>query len=189
MHFTKGETLADAFITFQKIVNQQRLVGGNGFIKGGYRCVCFSEAPLPYLADVFRREQGFTVRYQPFGVLVPKAWLFNLGARPVIYQSESEFDLLPESIRYRHVRYEPAADRPIDFTWEREWRLHSDALDLNHHACGLVLPSQAYLSALKQAYEQDQFNDWMRIFDQISAWQMVEAFRWRVVVLDELVPP
>ncbi|GAG63688.1 unnamed protein product, partial [marine sediment metagenome] len=32
-----------------------------------------------------------------------------------------EYDILPEELKYRHVRYELESD--IDFTWEREWRL------------------------------------------------------------------
>lgn len=55
--------------------------------------------------------------------MVPKQWLYVQGGRPVIYQSDKEFYDLPEAIRWRHVRYEPASSPPIDFTWEREWRI------------------------------------------------------------------
>jgi len=56
----------------------------------------------------------------------------------VIYQTDNDFNILPEELRWRHVRYEPAGDQAIDFTWEREWRMHCDewasALRRSHDA-------------------------------------------------------
>jgi hypothetical protein len=44
IHFTKGESPAEAFGVLARIVAEGRLRGGNGFIKGNYTCVCFTEA-------------------------------------------------------------------------------------------------------------------------------------------------
>ena len=100
IHFTKGETSAEAFGRLRKILTERRLLGGNGHIKGGYKCVCFSEAPLAVLTEKFYQ------RYSSFGIMVSKEWLFARGGRPVIYQTEQKFGDLPESHRWRHVLYE-----------------------------------------------------------------------------------
>jgi len=83
--------------------------------------VCFTEAP----ENVFHQVLG---RYKPFGIQVPKSWLFEKGGRPVIYQAAGEYELLDEKIRWRHVRYEPHTTAPIDFSWEREWRIQAEEL-------------------------------------------------------------
>ena len=57
-----------------------------------------------------------------------KNWLFKRGGRPVIYQPESDFDLLPEDLRWRHVRFELTEEKVVDWTWEREWRVCCDDL-------------------------------------------------------------
>ncbi len=100
------------------ILGESRLLGGDGFIKGSYHCVCFTEAPLAEMVSMFATAAisggPGALRYGPFGIGVGKEWLFAQGGRPVIYQSEGEYDLLPEDFRWRHCRYEPPN---IDFTW------------------------------------------------------------------------
>ena len=93
----------EAFDVLQQIVQERCLCGGTGHIRGGYQCVCFTEAPQ----NTFHNVIG---RYRPFGIRVSKKWLYQEGGRPVIYQSDQEYDALPESHRWRHVRYEPDAD-------------------------------------------------------------------------------
>src|SRR5215472_3902451 len=95
VHFTKGTDHEEAFTNLRKIIESRKLIAGSGYIKGNYRCVCFSEAPLANLADGLVNENYYS-RYSPFGIVVSKAWLFNRGGRPVIYQPESEFNALPE---------------------------------------------------------------------------------------------
>lgn len=126
----------------KKIASEGRLLGGDGFIKGGYRCVCFTEAPIAEIPAVVRlarqaADVGLRPRYEPYGVAVPKDWLFARGGRPVIYQAEEEYHLLPEEMKYRHVRYEP---ENVDFTWEREWRIKTDQLVLDSQAALFILP-------------------------------------------------
>jgi hypothetical protein len=73
--------------------------------------------------------------------MVSKLWLFQQGGRPVIYQPDGEYDLLPEVLRYRHVRYEPDQ---VDFTWEREWRIQTKTLPLDLQQTTFVVPSRAW---------------------------------------------
>jgi len=50
VHLTKGDSELDAFNTLLTILHEQRLLGGTGCIMGGYKCICFSKAPLSAIA-------------------------------------------------------------------------------------------------------------------------------------------
>ena len=88
IHFTKGITYDDAFSTLWTIMEEKKLIGGTGMIRGGYNCVCFTEAPIPYLRESFTNHIPPT-RYCPFGVMFDKSWIFAQGGLPVIYQLSS----------------------------------------------------------------------------------------------------
>lgn len=91
VHLTKGE---EAFETFVHILNDKALKGGNGFIKGGHKCVCFSEAPISKLPQVLSTPHD-TIKYRPYGFIFTKRWVFEKGGRPVIYQPDGDYDILP----------------------------------------------------------------------------------------------
>jgi hypothetical protein len=114
VHLTKGEPDQVVANKFLAIVKDRKLRGGTGCIKGGYQCVCFSKAPVSKLSQIPANPMAHGMRYKPFGVMVEKQWLFERGGRPVIYQADSEYELLHEIQRFRHVGYEPAT---VDFTW------------------------------------------------------------------------
>ncbi len=114
-----------------------KLKANNEKIKGNYYCVCFTEAP----ENEFHKVR---TKYKPFGIQVPKRWLFQKGGRPVIYQTDEEYDLLPNELKWRHVRYEPNGDSPVDFTWEREWRLGEFELELEPEYIRVLLPSEEW---------------------------------------------
>lgn len=83
--------------------------------------------------------------------MVNKAWLFDIGGRPVIYQSDSEFELLHDDQKYRHVRYEPANN--VDFTWEREWRILTDELPLDPDVATIVVPNRDWERRILEQHE------------------------------------
>ena len=78
IHFTRAPTYEDALDLLLSIVTQGRLVGGTGTIRGGYRCVCFTEAPLPVMATAFMNADSFA-RYSPFGLMFEKSWIYAKG--------------------------------------------------------------------------------------------------------------
>ncbi len=119
-------------------MSSRKLLGSNRDIRGGYHCVCFSEAPIELLSRILALPPTSGIRYRPFGVMVAKTWLFQQGGRPVIYQPDSEFEALPEPLRYRHVRYEPNGG--ADYSWEREWRVRSDELAIDPNRSTLIVP-------------------------------------------------
>ncbi|HQT25640.1 MAG TPA: hypothetical protein PLK99_03475 [Burkholderiales bacterium] len=182
IHLTKGNTLEEASTNFLEIVRQGKLIGGTGHIRGGYTCVCFSEAPITVLSQVLSNPTVHDMRYAPLGIMVQKQWLFERGGRPVIYQSDAEFELLPEELKYRHVRYEP--QRNIDHTWEREWRIKAPELVLDPTTVTFVVPTREWEERFKQQHADDQQGMALALGD--DAWLAVEKFRWHFIVLEDL---
>ncbi len=157
IHFTKGRDREEAYQTLKLILQQRRLLGSARLVRGAIPCVCFSEAPLTSLEHGLINDAGFS-RYSPFGLLFLKSIIFGRGGRPVIYQPEGEFGLLPEALRWRHVRFEPTGDSPIDFTWEREWRLPVDELRFQFDDVEVVLPGKAFRDRFIAEAESDSYH-------------------------------
>jgi hypothetical protein len=187
IHFTRGANRDEALAKLIEIARSGVILGGNGYIKGGYRCVCLTEAPLPAVAGELLNDDSFT-RYSPFGVLLPKEHVFSHGGRPVIYQTDGEFEQLPETARWRHVRYEQTAEPPIDFTWERGGRVQCDVLPISPAEAVLVLPDPEWLNHFQAAWHADQeieLESYVTILDRLVLEQMKQPFPWRVVCLTE----
>ena len=185
IHFTRGATYEDALTTLLTIVGEGRLIGGTGMIRGAYRCVCFTEAPLPAIADGFVNAASFT-RYSPFGLMFDKSWLYSNGGRPVIYQPDTDFNALQEDMRWRHVRYEPVASPPIDFTWEREWRIHTEYLNFSPTNAAIVVPDEEWESFILGIWDSQQdleAESYSILFEQTIVEQLRDPFPWRVVRL------
>jgi hypothetical protein len=142
IHLTRGESDQAAADNFLSILQSKTLKGGTGNIKGKYQCVCFSEAPIGKLGYILANPSIHGMRYKPFGVMVSKEWLYSKGGRPVIYQLDAEYDLLHESQKYRHVRYEP--NKGVDFTWEREWRIQTAILEIDPNFSTIVVPNRSW---------------------------------------------
>jgi len=185
VHFTRGEALEDAFSNLCQIVDQRTLRGGGTHIKGGYTCVCFTEAPLASLQGGLVNPAAYS-RYSPFGVVFDKSWVFASGGRPVIYQPDNEFDALSPAHRWRHMRYEPTATPPIDFSWEREWRLATPALAFDPAHAGIVLPVGDWADRLMDAHNEQQawrIYEYSQVLEMDLAEQYREAFGWRIFEL------
>jgi len=183
IHFTKDVNLENSFKRLLKIIRDQALIGGDGFIKGGYKCVCFSEAPLSCLKGGLVNP-GYYSKYSPFGILLPKTWLYQKGGRPVIYQPDDEFCLLPENMRWRHVRYEPPK---VDFSWEREWRIQTNLLEFQGQDVSIVVPNAEWSTKLIRDYEKEQ-SDIMQEYsipldDENIAQVFYQPFNWRIIRL------
>ncbi len=181
IHFTSGDTLDEAFDRFRTIVSECRLKGGRRMIRGGYACVCLSEAPLP-LPNALVNPDSYS-KYSPFGVLFRKQWVFEQGGRPVIYQRDAEFELLPDELRWRHVCYDPPR---VDFTWEREWRVCCAELPFDPGVATLVLPSEEWVGDLIADHEKTEDAKWYpysEVLDQEQLQQYREDFPWTITYL------
>lgn len=159
------------------ILEEKKILGGTNFIRGAYRCVCFSEAPIGKLAYILAEPSVNGIRYKPFGIIVNKKWLYDKGGRPVIYQPDSEFELLCEEQRFRHVRYEPGV---VDFTWEREWRIRINELEIDFDFATVVVPNRDWEDWLKIKHEEN-----IRRFNP----RTVVRQSWHYLVLEDLGIP
>lgn len=182
IHLTRGPSRDAAAKVFFKILNEGKLRGGTGCIKGNWRCVCFTEAPIGKLSTILANPSAHGSRYEPYGVMVDKTWLFQQGGRPVIYQSDDEYELLPNDLKYRHVRYEP--HNRIDFTWEREWRIQIDELTLDPNAVTLVVPQRDVKDVLIDVH-------YLNIYNQHNASGTMpdialSPYPWHFIVLSDL---
>lgn len=154
-HWIKTDTKSDdpdvlfsaAFDVIKSIIHDGVILGSDKFIIGKDKCVCFTESPRNFIvSDVSR--------YQPFGFGFSKRRIFELGGRPVIYQPSSELPLIDKSIRWRHVQYDPVTENTtnklgVDFTWEREWRLKVDELDILE-CVEIIVPEQKYVKDINE---------------------------------------
>ncbi|AKJ30951.1 hypothetical protein AAW51_4260 [Caldimonas brevitalea] len=137
-------TVGDVAADFVQTLADGHIAGTQPpYMLGDTACVAFTEIPLSVSAKLLQGGRDFGINYAPVGFLCDRRWLFEQGARPVIYQSEAEAELLPPSQRYRHVTLD--FERGIDFTWKREWRLPQPHLKLVPQHCHPVLPSAAWL--------------------------------------------
>jgi hypothetical protein len=123
------------------------------YVIGPYACVAFSEVPLALAAKLLPTAQDFGINYAPVGFAFDRTWLFEQGARPVIYQSAAEAELLPIAQRYRHVTLD--IERGIDFTWKREWRLPADQLRIDPRYCHTIVPTYDWKRQLEEAHSAD----------------------------------
>lgn len=182
IHFTRETASATAFEVLIKIIRERRLVASTGFVKGGSPCISFTEAPFDVLSAGFNNPHGVT-RYSSFGLRFDKAAIFDRGGRPVIYQPGSEYRLLPSALRWRHVRFDPTADEPVDFTWEREWRLPCDCLMFSDKEIEVVLPDESAASEFCAVIERDSFQEawsWTIALGD-AAWQYHGPNPWRIL--------
>lgn len=180
VHWTKGADYGEAFETLCQIVLEQKLRGSGELIRGGWRCICFTEAP----EVSFHQIAG---KYKPFGIQIPKTWLFDQGGRPVIYETQNEYDLLPDEIKWRHMRYEPNAHPPFDFSWEREWRIQTAELFLDPVHTRIILPHESWAEQLVREHENMQVQ--LLASQYGEEWQMypVEevAFSYAVIHVEQ----
>lgn len=148
VHWTRRsnryEAITPAFDNLKNILENSRINGGTGKIRGGYTCVCFTESPLSNLVNVFslakiNEGKSSRTKYEPYGVGIRKEWLFKKGGRPVIYGSSAEYNDLPDSLKWRYVNYSPPS---VDFTWEREWRIQTDYLELDPEQTVVIVPNR-----------------------------------------------
>jgi hypothetical protein len=148
VHLTKGTSddpqlhPEEAEANLSSILTQKTLLGGRGFIKGSHRCVCFSEAPISKLSHILASRNDRDFKYQPYGVIVSKRWLFEEGGRPVIYGPDRDYKKLPDEMKYRHVRFWLSDEYSVDHTSEREWRIKTNKLKISPEEVTIVVPDR-----------------------------------------------
>ena len=179
--------MEEAYSCLRQILRTRRLLGSIGFIRGGTPCICFSEAPLGAIPRGLVNPHGNS-RYSGFGIMVSKSYIFKLGGRPVIYQPGAEYDLLHDLQKWRHMRFDLSSDPPVDFTWEREWRLCADLCDLPIGEVSVVVPSPDVARRLETELNNENHYDARQyallIGDEALYPYFEESQPWKLVWLD-----
>jgi hypothetical protein len=135
---------------FLDLLSRARIGGDKPpYVLGDSPIVGFTEVPLALSAKLLCGAKDFGINYAPVGLLFERRWVYEHGGRPVIYQRAEEAALLPAALLYRHVTLD--FDQQIDFTWKREWRIPTSALDLQQAPCRPVLPTAAWLARAREA--------------------------------------
>ena len=106
------------------------------------KAVCFTEKPLAALKETIMgaearvRRGSRSLAWAAYGVMFEKAYLRELGVRPVIHADDAEHAALPEDMRYRAVRF----GRGANWLHEREWRAPGD-LTFDLTKCIVLVPT------------------------------------------------
>ncbi|MDX1927265.1 MAG: hypothetical protein SFV81_12155 [Pirellulaceae bacterium] len=114
--------------TLQQILNDARIKGNTRLTRSQAACVSFSEVPLAELLSrrQFRSHLG-RWDWEPYGILVRRDALEQLGARRVVYGDEADYkQLADEDKPYFQPRGTKNARSHQDWTSEREWRFWGD---------------------------------------------------------------
>ncbi len=124
-HFTRASRAADALDNLVAILRERVVRGSSRMLLGGHRAVCLFDAPPTELGRLLARANRR--RYQPFGIALDRRYAFTMGARPVIYLPLNEARaLLPPDEMWRVVRLDLMRPSPVEWTFEREWRVRGD---------------------------------------------------------------
>lgn len=134
---------ASASAVLRKILYEGKIIGTSKWTYGE-NCICFTEAPIQEFNSIFSlieiaSSKEERPRYEPYGIAVSKKWLFQKGGRPVIYDHPKSIEDCPKSQKYRFVPYDPI--QGVDFTWEREWRIKTDSLELDPKETMVIVPT------------------------------------------------
>lgn len=182
-----GETSmpSSAFAVLKKILTEGKLQATSTWTYG-QNCVCFTEAPITEFNAIFplvviAASKQERPRYEPYGVAVSKKWLFQQGGRPVIYDSPDALSILSEDLKYRFVPYDP--ENGIDYAWEREWRIKTNALLLDPQYTLVVVPTAD--EAFRLVYNFAEMEADVDVEDgEPYVWGAYHTPRWLAVSLD-----
>lgn len=87
--------------------------------------------------------------------MVDKRWLYQKGGRPVIYGPDQDYKLLPDKMKYRHVRFDLSEGATIDHSAEREWRIETAALEITPKDVTLIVPDRSVKSFLEKQFRDN----------------------------------
>ena len=143
-HFTRGADGKSASSILDLILRGGKLRGTSNWSKPD-KVVCFTESPIQEFNAIFSlssiaNSDHEHPRYEPYGIAVSKKWLYKQGGRPVIYDSKESQNEYSGALSYRFVPYNPECEDK-DYTWEREWRIKTNELNLDPTSTLVIVPS------------------------------------------------
>lgn len=113
-----------ALSTLFRIIRSQRLIASSRGIRGGYSVVAFTEVPL----SEFRRRRKFRSHhrrfdFEPWGIALNRQRLSSMGARPVTYGNDQDWQQLSDTDRPYFQKSTVGRSNCVE---EREWRHFGD---------------------------------------------------------------
>jgi len=121
-HFTRRSTEGDAMDNLVAILRTGIIRGSRRMVRTRRAVVCLFDAPWSELNRLLVRDNRR--RYEAFGIAMGKRYAFAMGARPVIYMPWHEAcQMLDEHELWRVVAIDLQQTPPLDWTFEREWRI------------------------------------------------------------------
>lgn len=121
-HFTRRSVDGDALDNLVAILRTGIIRGSTRMVRSKRAVVCLFDAPLSELNRLLAHSNRR--RYEPFGIAMDKRYGFVMGARPVIYMPWPEAcQMLDEQELWRVVAIDLEQTPPLDWTFEREWRI------------------------------------------------------------------
>lgn len=109
-----------------RILASDRILGSANLTRDSRDVVCFSNLPLNELVlnRVFRPHLS-RWDFEPYGIAIDRELLKRMGASPVIYGDDSDWERLPPEAR-AFFQLSQSSQSEIDWTQEREWRIVGD---------------------------------------------------------------
>ncbi|HJU11313.1 MAG TPA: hypothetical protein VJ728_10570 [Candidatus Binataceae bacterium] len=147
-HFTRRSTASDALDNLVAILRTGIVRGSRRMVRTKRAVVCLFDAPWSELNRLLVPDNRR--RYEPFGIAVDKRYAFAMGARPVIYLPWLEAcRMLDEHELWRVVGIDLEHTPPLDWTFEREWRIPEQ----------LRLPDQGTVALVESWRDVDELYD------------------------------
>ena len=147
-HFTRAAKTSSALDNLVSILRDGVIRGSARVVRERRAVVCLFDVPvrdLRTLLDARNRR-----RYEPFGIAIDKRYAFRAGARPVIYMPWREAEnLLAPGERWRVVALELEQKTPVDWSYDREWRMVGD----------LALPAGRAVALVETWRDADEIYD------------------------------
>jgi hypothetical protein len=163
-HLTKGTQRWSALDVLIKILKEKTIDGSKEFIVGRRPAVCFQDAPLYSICqnvdfeDKRSKQSGEErPKYEPYGLMFPKRYVYIQGGRPVIYEdTDYAKTVLRKDEWYRIVNFNLTdPDNIIDWSHEREWRVPDSFWFHPSQAAVLVKDTDTIKKFITKANEVD----------------------------------
>ena len=112
--------------TIRRIIEDQKVLGSQDPVTKE-TVVCLSDAPLRELVnqDPMLFHNNYS-RLSLYGIGFRKTWIYEEGGLPVIYQPNDRLDSMSREDIWRHVEFD--LSKPVDYSWQREWRIETQEL-------------------------------------------------------------
>lgn len=147
-HFTRAAKTSSALDNLVAILRDGVIRGSTRMVREGRAVVCLFDVPVRDLRLLLDRRNRR--RYEPFGIAIDKRYAFRAEARPVVYMPWREAEnLLAPGERWRVVALELERKTPIDWSYEREWRMAGD----------LALPAGRAVALVETWRDADEIYD------------------------------